>query len=234
MRTLWLATLALVAAHKLADAHCARPDLGSAVMTPAGTSVAADGGVLVEAEVEFHRAAIGSEDALNPTWRFTDGTKTYEPELVTLAPGLVLYRPPAGTTGTLTLVDDKTERGNVTRTTDTPAPLAAPAPKKLRFVTSELMHGGSVQWIDATFTTAAPVGAVAVVVYRVTKKGNVARSWMPIEAGATTGRVAGTAGRCSPGIPGEIVSKVGDKVVLAWVDASGRLSKVSKPITVSR
>ncbi len=229
-----LAVMAILVAPDVASAICAAPWVGSAVLTIDGAKLAADGGVLVMASVSFEGTAFGAANAKNPSWRFSDGTKLHEPTLVLLAPGLVAYRPPAGAAGALTLVDGRATRATITLTGDTVTTLAAPEPAQLVVNTIPMRWGGSVLKVDATFKSAAPEGTVAVVVYGVTKKGNVARSWMQISAGSLTGPVAGSSGRCNPGVPGEIVSKAGDKVVLAWVDSHGRLSNFSKPVTVKK
>jgi len=228
-----LALVALLASYGIADALCIVPQPGSAVMTAVDAKIGAGGGVLVEALTHTDTPGTAA-DAINNKWRFSDGTKDFEPVLETLAPGLVVYRPPAGVTGTVSLMDGRTLRGKVELTTDAPAQASAPEPAALALKSIKLMRGGSLLQIEGTFKTAAPAGTVAVVVYGVTKKGNVARSWGHIAGGAKSTVVAGTAGRCVSGIPGEVVSKAGDKVALAWVDGSGRLSKLSKPITVTR
>lgn len=234
MMRIALALVALLTTGDLASAKCAMPSVGSVVLSSKGTKVAAGGGILVGSQTSFGSDAVGAEDAINKSWRFSDGTKQHEPVLVTLAPGLVVYQPPKGVTGALTLVDGKTERAKLEVTVDAPALLAAPDLKSVVRTEVPVRYGGSRFEVTATFKTAAPKGTIAVVVLAVTKQGNVARSWASIGEGATKGQVAGSAGRCDPGVPGEVISKVGEKVVLAWVDAHGRLSTVSKPIVVKR
>jgi hypothetical protein len=229
-----LALVTLLATHELATAKCAMPSIGSVVLSSAGAKIAAGGGILVGSQTSFGSNAVGAEDAINKSWRFSDGTKQHEPVLVTLAPGLVVYQPPKGVTGALTLVDGKTEHAKFEVTADAPVLLAAPDLKSVVRTEVPVRYGGSRFEVTARFKAAAPKGTIAVVVFAVTKRGNVARSWASIGEGATTGQVAGTAGRCDPGVPGEVISKVGEKVVLAWVDAHGRLSAPSKPVVVKR
>lgn len=232
MRTAWIVAVGLLVSHEVATAKCAQPQLGSEVITPADTKLAADGGVLVGSVSDWERLVGGAEDARNPSWRFSDGTKEYEPALATLAPGLVVYRAPAGVTGALTLVDGKTTRVKVALGTTTVAPLAAPDPKTITLRKVSERYGGFRFELHAALKTEAPAGAVAIVVLGVTKQGKVARSWVRIQPGTKITQVAGSSGRCDPGVPGEIMSKAGDKVVLAWVDAQGRLSKPSHPVVV--
>jgi hypothetical protein len=234
MMRIALALVALLATHDIAAAKCAMPSVGSAVLSSTGAKLAAGGGILVGSQTTFGSNAVGAENAINKTWRFSDGTKQYEPVLVTLAPGLVVYQPPTGVTGALKLVDGKTERATLEVTADAPALLAAPDLRSVVRTEVPVRYGGSRFEVTATFKAGAPKGTVAVVVLAVTKQGNVARSWTSISEGAKSGQVAGTAGRCDPGVPGEVISKVGEKVVLAWVDASGRLGAMSKPIVVKR
>ena len=234
MRSAALILVSILAARDLATAKCAMPSVGSAVITPATAKLPADGGVLVGATASFEVQISGADTALNPTWRFGDGSKELVPVLVTLAPGLVVYRPPAGMTGALTLKDGKAEIAKLTVTADKPAALAAPEPHSLVLNKVAERYGGFRLQIDAKLKTAVPAGAVAIVVLAVTKKGNVPRSWVRVEANATDAQVAGSSGRCDPGVPGEIMSKAGDKVVLAYVDAYGRLSKPSRPVNIKR
>lgn len=230
-----VALLVVVAARDVATGKCAMPSVGSDVITPAGTAVAADGGVLVGVGTSFGDVPLpGADTGLNPTWRFSDGTKEHEPVLTTLAPGLVVYRPPAGVTGALKLVDGKKQLVAVTFSADTPAPLAAPTPQAIKQITQRERYGGTSLKLRASFKAKPPAGARALVVLAVTSKGVVARSWTPLDPEQTMHRVAGTSGRCDPGIPGEIMSKPGDKVALAWVDEHGRLSKLSKPLVVTK
>jgi hypothetical protein len=229
---LWL----LVAVPSVADALCAMPQQGSAHLDTSATSLAADGGVLVRSTTDFdfsHGAVPGAANAINKTWRFSDGAKQYEPTLVTLAPGLVLYLPPNGVTGTLTLVDGKTERAKVTIGSDKPALLAAPEAKSARMVKVPVRWGHLLQ-VHAV-TKSVPPDAVAVIVYGLDKKKKVvARSWKRLDPTKTDFIVGGTEGRCDPGTPGEVLSKAGDKIQLAWVDAHGRVSPLSKPVTIQK
>jgi hypothetical protein len=208
------------------------PSIGSVVLTAADSTIAGGGGVLVGVATEFGGTMSGAENGVNPSWRFTDGSKEVTPILVTLAPGLVVYQAPAGVTGALSLVDGKTSLVKVKVTTDKGDLLGAPNVSAVKLAKIPEPRGGFHLQLNATFKKAAPEGAVAVVVLGVTKKKSVGRSWARV-TGDLQQQVAGTSGRCDPGIEGEIVSKAGDKVVLAWVDASGRLGKPSKPLAVS-
>ena len=233
MRVL-LAILVLASAPDGASAKCAMPDTGSVVLTPDGATLAPDGGVVIGAATSFEVKLAGAEDGKNPAWRFADDKAQHAPELVVLAPGLVVHRPPVGIGGELTLADGKKPVVTIDRGKDAVAVLEAPNVVSVAHVTKPVRYRGTYQTLHATFKAAAPAGAVAVIVFGVTAKGNVARSWSRVEANALTEQVAGTSGRCDVGIPGEIMSKIGDKVVLAWVDASGRLSKLSKPVVVKK
>lgn len=230
-----LALLVVLAVPSVADALCAMPQQGSARLDTSATSLAADGGVLVRSTTNFdfsNGEEPGAANAINKSWRFSDGAKQYEPTLVTLAPGLVLYLPPKGVTGALTLLDGKVERAKVTIGTDKPALLAAPEATSARMVKVPVRWGHLLQVHAVTKST--PAGAVAVVVFVTKNKKPVARSWKLVDPSKTEFIVAGTEGRCDPGTPGEVLSKAGDKIQLAWVDAHGRLSALSKPVTIQK
>jgi hypothetical protein len=231
-----LALLLLVAVPSVADALCAMPMQGSAKVETASTTLAADGGVLVRSTTNFDFSKgeePGAANAINKGWRFSDGKTAHTPTLVTLAPGLVLYVPPKGVTGELTLLDGKVERAKVTIGTDTPALLAAPDAKSARMVKVPVRWGHLLQ-VHATTKAAPPAGAIAVIVFVTKNRKQVARSWKLVDSTKTDFIVGGTEGRCDPGTPGEVLSKAGDKIQLAWVDAHGRLSPLSKPVTIQK
>ena len=84
-------------------------------------------------------------------------------------------------------------------------------------------------WTVARLSADAPGAAVALVAFD--RTGKVARSWGTVSSSDREPRIY-TSGGCAPNPDGTVDSPVGDELVLAWLDASGRLSKLSAPIKV--
>lgn len=117
--------------------------------------------------------------------------------------------------------------------------LKAPELKSLVFdtVISSSPRGGTYTNGTADVGTQVPDTAAALIVYEVTKTGNVARSWhsvvgTPPEPKTTKVIAYQSGGRCNQQIPGVEPIRDGATAVVAWLDTSGRLSPVSKPVTV--
>jgi hypothetical protein len=207
--------------------------------------IAPGGGVVVGLiRGGFHTNSATS--AVDKAWRFRDVNKLVEPAVQDIAPGLAVYTLPATGSPELALLDgDGTEIvAKVLRASKVTPVLAAPPLVSITYETHSASLGRrGIQ----TYTTGIadigpdiPEGAAALIVYEVTKTGNVARSWASTmgvvreEASKTkTTKVSvyqsGT--RCNPSLPGITAIAAGAKVVVAWLDTSGRLSPVSKPVT---
>jgi hypothetical protein len=75
----------------------------------------------------------------------------------------------------------------------------------------------------------APAGVLALIVFD--EAGATARSWGRVTANAKTVTVFSQGG-CGIPVAGTLESRIGDKVRLAWVDAAGRISKLSSVVVV--
>lgn len=218
------AFLATALVSPLASAKCAMGHLAPKVMTTA--PIPAGGGIVVATlDVPYSEADEG--DAVQPSWQLDVGDAKSAPKIDTLAPGLAVYRVPAGT-GTIKLLDGTKVRATATFAKgDAPAALAAP---KLEAVRHDRTYGRRASaFTTVTLDGAPPAGAVALVLADAKGK---PRSYGLVEGTGTELRVYAQS-RCSVLPNGTIESKMGDKVTLFWVDQSGRKSAPSKVIEIT-
>lgn len=217
LRTLVLVALLASPARSAFAGACATPDIPTTPLTKAGTELAKGGGVVVS-----------TEDATKPPkWRFTSGDKKVDAKPRAIGAGLVVLEPPAG--GAWTLVNDKGAAVvAVKHAAAEVKPLAAP---KLVSITRESMTGrrGTYVTIDVLVDGAPPASAVALVV--LDDKGAV-RSFGSARLTDTAAKQVAInvfrSGSCTVTANGTVDSNGGDKVGLAWVDDSGRMSAVTR------
>lgn len=196
---------------------CARPGLPTRALTAPDAEIAKGGGVVVAMENAAKAPAM--------TFAGVSATKTV------IGAGLVVYAPPAGT-GAVTLQLKgkdlvKVKRGGTTKALD------APKVANVRYGSWTGRRGTSVS-ITVEITGALPSGAVAVAVFD--DKGKI-RSWgptanEPADPPAKTFVISVFAsGSCVVQPEGFAPSAVTDKVQVAYIDASGRIS-AKTPATV--
>ena len=164
-----------------------------------------------------------------PAWRFEG--QAANATVKQIAPGLGTIELPKAKSW-VTLADDKKHKLVRVRTAKTDASaLGAPEVTALDRTQHTGRRGTTVS-IEATLK-AVPPDALALVVFGVEKSGRVGRSWARVSssAGLSTGPHASIAievyysGACHVVPVGWTDSHDGDKVELAWLDTSGRLSK---------
>ena len=197
---------------------CAMPQIPTAPLTAAGTEIAKGGGVVVSME----------DAAKAPALEFASGAKRVPGKVRAIGAGLAVYEPPA--TGAWTLLDVKRkELVQVKRATADGKPLDAPKVASIKRGSYSSRRGTSVN-LDVQIKGAAPAGAVALVVFD--DKG-IVRSWGPASSGPpdpaskTTSFNVFRSGSCVVSPNGTVGSSIDDKVSLAWLDASGRLSAMT-------
>lgn len=222
-------------------AKCARVMLVPQVLTHAGDTVPATGGVLVgygETTDDLGDQYEGHDPARNDDWVLAVGKRKLRPRIEQLAPGLAVYRPGAvrgARLATLTLRDRKGKalaslslapRG-------ASAPLPAPAVTAVTSTSSKGFRGRLEQTVTAQLGGAIPAGAAALIAYEVDGATVTPLSWGRVAVGSTGAVVVyDTPGRCS-GLPdGMTAPAPGDTVVFAWVDQFGGLSPRSASIKV--
>ncbi len=214
-----LATTAAPVAAKCAMSHL-RPEVLS-------TEELAPGGGIVVATEQASYDEKDEGDAVQPSWQLEIGGTRSAPKIDTLAPGLAVYRVPAGATAA-TLFDGKTVRGKITIGTTKPLALIAPKVKGIRHDKS--LGRRASAYTTVTLDGAPPAGMVALVL--ADAKGTARSFGVVVDASATEIRVYAH-GRCGVVPNNTVESKIGDKVKLFWVDRSGRKSPVSKIVSIT-
>ncbi len=212
---------ALALAHAVATASpafagaCARPQIPTRPLTTDGAALVAGGGVV-----------LATEDATKPPrWRFTNGANKVAAKPRAIGAGLVvLLAPPKGD---WTLADDKGKPVlKIKHAAAEPKPLEAPKVAEVVFTSTTGRRGTSTN-VTASISGEAPAGAVALVAFD--DKGGV-RSFIQVEGRAAdpATKLAAYAiyfsGSCTVMPNGTVPTGAGDKIGLAWLDASGRLS----------
>jgi hypothetical protein len=237
--------LAAIAAVAIASPAVAMPcpvsGLEAKVMTPADAVIEDGGGIIVRA-VTGANYDPKSHDVLHPaSWRLVDGrardaigARASERAggliVEVVAPGLAVYRVPAGS-GAVSLVDGDRTLVTVQRSPDRDASLL-PAPMPVWIGWSQDRHafrGMRAVRIFARLIGPAPRGAVAMVAFGADGK---ARSWGDVSANATDVVVFASPGPCQFPAEGVVESRPGEQITVAWLDASGRLSARSAPVEI--
>ncbi len=165
-----------------------------------------------------------------PDWRFRDLNRIVRPRIITIAPGLAIYHPPplAGTDVILENdahdVIDRTERA---LTIDPTA--AAP---RINSIT-KLVYEGSRRAVMTDLADSVPEHVLVVIVSRVAGETLVPLTWVRVSRGQLAGLLVWrTPGGCEQTIESAVEPKLGDKIVLSWVDDAGRVSEPSNPLTI--
>jgi hypothetical protein len=212
------ALLALVLlSSKTAASDCAMVEFYPNLLTPAATNVGDNGGVVVAQLAFANRPKTAAT-----TWRFR-GAKT-TPKITSIAPGLDVYVP--ATTGKLELSDGDGKALLAVSASGKRSELPAPAIGAIKFHESRGRHS-SAQTV-AELTGDPPDGAVALVVF---DKAGKPRSFGTVIRNAKQVTVYSHSD-CGGPFKGTIVSRTGEEVKVAWLDAGGVLSKQSSVIKV--
>lgn len=220
MKTLALLALLIPAQ---AGADCALMGLVPKVLTAPDATLAADGGIVVGAVAEDRGSLESGDIAVQPAWKFVVPRGTITPAIETLAPGLAVYR---ASYEALELQNASGE--TLAKATVTPADkrdrLAAPRVKSIKY--DAPLSRRSIQRVEVTLDGAPPPGAIALVL--ADAKGTP-KSWGPAVGSVFYPYLQRD---CLVLPNGTVPSKKGDKVTVFWVDAHGRKSAFTKPMTI--
>ncbi|MBL0218574.1 MAG: hypothetical protein IPQ07_32440 [Myxococcales bacterium] len=217
MRAVALA-LVLISIPAYAERVCERGPLRPQVIAGTDGQIAGSGGVIV-----------ASGDKL-PDWRFRVLNKVVRPRVVTLAPGLAIYHPPplAGTDVVLENLEQSVIRRARRALTIDPGP----EPPKLVGIESRDAEGHTSVVAELEQVR----GDVVVVIVSVVERDRT----VPITWVSTRGAsgpkllVWHTPYGCEQTVEATRQPRVGERVVLSFVDEVGRVSEPSKPVTVTR
>jgi hypothetical protein len=225
MRLFVLAGLALAIAPASSDAKCAFWGLTPKVVS-GDIELPADGGIVVALDPTMDGKLDPGDGVVQPTWKLRVGKTRVAPVIEVLAPGLAVYRAPAGTAGAFQLDNGTDVVGKARAGTAKRDKLAAPVVKTIIYEGTVGGRRPSAN-ITLTFDGGIPTGAVAIVI--ADAKGTP-RSFGTIERGKDV--IGFSRERCMAMPNGTVESKPGDKVVVYWIDEAGRRSDATKPIAV--
>jgi hypothetical protein len=195
------------------------------------TPIASGGGVIIGL-----RSAIDPPirprptDAEQKAWRFRDVNRLVVPTIRVIAPGLAVYELPPGTGPVLVLEDAEHLPVVTARRALDKQPDSLSAPKLVKATNrtmrnTERMRVGSI--VDIKLGAPVPANAAAIVMFSAGKP----LSWVEVTP-QTTELTVFHQYRCDQTIPGVVEPRPGKRVVVAWLDASGRLSPMSKAVVV--
>jgi hypothetical protein len=194
-------------------------ELNPALLTRRDTKIPADGGVLVGYGYTNSDLERTGPDPSEVKWKASAKLARTQ-----LAPGLSVYKTDAAkfTFGKSSFTHD----GKTTALT------VAPMPKSVR-VKSEDNPRWSSSSATLTLATAAPADAIAVIVYDADSKKALLFAGLPdTHDKELSFQIFESSGHCGTPRPPETgYVSAGSKLVFAYVDAFGRLSPQSKPIT---
>ncbi len=207
-------------------------ELAPAPITKDGEALPADGGVLVGFTSIVRGDKLDGDPSRQPGWKLAADGKPVAVTVDTLAPGLTVYRPKAGSSALVVSDADGKRLLAVTRDGRPSPQLKAPRP--IRITTAEVFAGrGMGRELHATLATPAPETAIAVIAYAVRKNQRVALSFGMLDRDDRTTVVPYTdPPHCAWNPPGMEIAKPGEAVMLAWVDRAGHVSPVSTPVKV--
>ncbi|MEZ4399270.1 MAG: hypothetical protein R3B06_04580 [Kofleriaceae bacterium] len=221
-----IAALLLVAAPAAHAGQCAPRLLTPAVVTPDGAALPADGGLLV-VDQEPAQASLAPGVGARPfpgpigDWRLVAGKQRIAPTVKTVAPGLRVIAP-AGTR----LVGARKVPIATFSVDKAPRPaLAAPVATGV----IERTSGGRRSYTTLRAELKAPAAPGRYLV--VLGQDGAPRSWGQAAPGGREVIVYASGG-CTTVPDGTIASRRGEQVRLVWVDADGRTSPPSAPLTV--
>ena len=164
-----------------------------------------------------------------PDWRFRALNEVLKPHVVTLAPGLAIYHPPP-LPGDIVEMENTDHQliARARRAFSIEAPLPPPSVAK---VIARMQ--GRYSYTTASLAGRVPASARIAIISRVEKGRTVPLSWAMVSEGQVDLTLWHSSYSCDHYVTTWVQPKVGDRVVLTWVDDAGRASEPSKPLTIS-
>ena len=223
-----VAALSLYFCPPAAATQCVGTHLEQHVLAAPPSQLPPDGGIVVGSAAAAGPLAPGKAARTEPVWsvRIDGRNDSASTKATTLAPGLVVYRAlPAAKR--IAVLEGKRIRARSSFTDSYGTALVAPQAARVLHEVDQELVGIKV---TVSMSAPAPVDAIAMIVYDARSR---ARTWAPVTAGATTVVVYNDI-LCRSVPSGTIEPSPGDKITVAWVDAAGRVSARSAPISVSK
>jgi hypothetical protein len=237
VKALLVGAILLLGAREVHAGACARYGVAAELRSIPADPIPPDGGVLVAygQPTDDQPVVEDGDPSAHREWRFRARSvkgKKLRPTMVTIAPGLSVYR--TKQRGKVVLTNRKGKKLGVFTMSRKKAPFDAPAPVLKSVVINRYSssRGGTSVGAIATLDAVPPAGAYAIVVYDTAS--GTARSWGL--TGDNTSAVLGvysSPGRCSQNPPGMEAPSAGQSIEVAWVDSFGRISPHSNAVTVS-
>ncbi len=226
-----LALLATLATTQVASAEPCAVMVFQPKPLRADVVASAEGGIVV-GEIPTAQDGSASTATDQSGWRLRVKGKRVDTVSTRLAPGLLVYRPPAGAAA-WELVDGSSKRlakATLAPKGKEPALLDAPAATRVTSGTTQSRHPN--RFVNVELQAPAPKDALALVVMK--PKGAVL-SWGVAFAGASSLNVFSTGSGCfATQSEGTVQAQPGDTVILYWIDQNGRRSRVTPSIVVEK
>ena len=204
------------------------PIPGSFVLT-INQTIENGGGIVVESR---------GKPETDAAFQYRDVNKLLRPTIRVIAPGLAVHELLAASGPNLDVVNQAGDAITSVRRATGPGLPLLDAPKLKSLVWKKTEYPGRRPFthigVTAMFAGTVPPQALALVMYRLDRSGKTGKT--PLSWGLASGdraEVYRNPGMCE--LPRAFIEPaVGERVVVAWLDKSGRLSPTSAPITVSK
>ena len=219
IRTLVLVAVLSPAAVAEAKPVCFIGPMRTQVVVLQSAQIAGSGGVVVASGTKM------------PDWRFRVLNRRLRAHVVKIAPGLAVYHPPP-LAGIDVVLENENQRVLVRteRALSVDAVIAAP---RVRSVTA-VAAVPSYRAVVTELQDKVPAHALVVIASRVSGDQLVPITWARVFPDQNDSiELWRTPGDCQQTIPDATEPRLGEKLVLQWVDDAGRLSEPSEPIVIT-
>lgn len=228
MRRAVLGLCSLLLTQPVAAEPCAMMGLESRALRP-DTSVSPEGGIVIGELPTMINDTKPTPD--RSSWKVRVKGKEVTAKVDPIAPGLVVYRPPAGAT-TYEVMNAKNKRAAQGKLAKGTAAALLDAPRVTAVVSGESHGRHPSVFVNVEIEGVPPKTAIALVL---SKAKGAALSWGQVSPEASVVNVYSTGGGCvSKFSDGTVVAQPGELVVAFWVDELGRRSRVSPTVVVDK
>jgi hypothetical protein len=218
MKRVFAIALCAAAAPAHAERLCLQGPMDPTHLASGRNVIAGSGGVIVATGEKF------------PDWRFRSGNKVVRPHVVTVAPGLAIYHPPP--TPGVEVILENLEHDVLAVKKRAFSIEPPPGPPVLESITSTTAQKRTT--VVAKLAANPPETALVAIVSRVEGDKLVPLTWAMVRSKqALAYTLWHTPYTCEQTVTASIQPKVGERVVVTWLDDAGRLSEPSTPIVIA-